>query len=49
MEVIKSIEYDSDQAKILFNNIDANNLKVINITGDSMQGKERLRMETLFI
>lgn len=38
MEVIKSIEYDSDQAKILFNNIDANNLKVINITGDSMQG-----------
>lgn len=38
MEVIKSIEYDSDQAKILFNNIDANNLKVINIIGDSMQG-----------
>ena len=38
MQVIKSIEYDSDQAKILFNNIDANNLKVINITGDSMQG-----------
>lgn len=38
MEVIKSIEYDSDQAKILFNNIDANNLKVINIVGDSMMG-----------
>ena len=38
MQVIKSIEYDSDQAKNLFNNIDANNLKVINITGDSMQG-----------
>lgn len=38
MEVIKLIEYDSEQAKVLFNNIDANNLKVINIAGDSMQG-----------
>ena len=38
VEVIKLIEFDSDQAKILFNNIDANNLKVINIAGDSMQG-----------
>ena len=38
MEVIKLIEYDSEQAKFLFNGIDENNLKVINITGDSMQG-----------
>lgn len=37
-EVIKLIEYDSEQAKILFKGIDANNLKVINISGDSMQG-----------
>ena len=38
MEVIKLIEYDSEQAKILFNGINENNLKVINIAGDSMQG-----------
>ena len=38
MEVIKLIEYDSEQAKVLFKNVDANNLKVINIAGDSMQG-----------
>lgn len=37
-EVIKLIEYDSSQAKMLFNGMDANNLKVINISGDSMQG-----------
>ena len=37
MEVIKLIEYDSEQAKILFNGINENNLKVINIAGDSMQ------------
>lgn len=37
-EVIKLIEYDSEQAKILFKGIDSNNLKVINISGDSMQG-----------
>lgn len=37
-EVIKLIEYDSRQAKMLFNGMDANNLKVINISGDSMQG-----------
>lgn len=37
-EVIKLIEYDSSQAKMLFNGVDANNLKVINISGDSMQG-----------
>ena len=37
-EVIKLIEYDSEQAKLLFKGIDANNLKVINISGDSMQG-----------
>lgn len=38
MEVIKLIEYDSEQAKVLFKGIDVNNLKVINISGDSMQG-----------
>lgn len=38
MEVIKLIEYDSEQAKVLFKNVDANSLKVINIAGDSMQG-----------
>ncbi|MCX8649962.1 helix-turn-helix transcriptional regulator [Gilliamella sp. B2776] len=38
MEVIKLIEYDSEQAKILFKGVDTDNLKVINISGDSMQG-----------
>lgn len=38
MEVIKLIEYDSEQAKTLFKGVDADNLKVINIAGDSMQG-----------
>lgn len=37
-EVIKLIEYDSEQAKTIFKGIDAENLKVINISGDSMQG-----------
>lgn len=37
-EVIKLIEYDNEQAKLLFNGISSNNLKVINISGDSMQG-----------
>lgn len=37
-EVIKLIEYDNEQAKLLFNGISSNNLKVININGDSMQG-----------
>lgn len=37
-EVIKLIEYDTEQAKIIFKGIEANNLKVINISGDSMQG-----------
>lgn len=38
MEVIKLVEYDSEQAKILFKGVNAENLKVINIAGDSMQG-----------
>lgn len=38
MEVIKLIEYDSEQAKTLFKGVNAENLKVINISGDSMQG-----------
>lgn len=38
MEVVKLIEYDSDQAKLLFRGVSAENLKVINISGDSMQG-----------
>ena len=37
-EVIKLIEYDSEQAKTLFKGVNAENLKVINISGDSMQG-----------
>lgn len=37
-EVIKLIEYDSEQAKDLFNGVNTENLKVINILGDSMQG-----------
>lgn len=37
-EVIKLIEYDSEQAKDLFNGVNTENLKVINISGDSMQG-----------
>jgi phage repressor protein C with HTH and peptisase S24 domain len=38
MEVIKLIEYNSDQAKDLFNGVNANDLKLINISGDSMRG-----------
>lgn len=38
IEVIKCIEYDNEQAKTLFNNIPSSNLKVINVSGDSMQG-----------
>ncbi|SCB89363.1 Phage repressor protein C, contains Cro/C1-type HTH and peptisase s24 domains [Gilliamella bombicola] len=38
MEVIKLVEYDSEQAKTLFKGVNANNLKVINVSGDSMQG-----------
>lgn len=37
-EVIKLIEYDSEQAKDLFNGVNTENLKVINISGDSIQG-----------
>ncbi|WP_294833306.1 S24 family peptidase [uncultured Gilliamella sp.] len=37
-EVIKLIEYDSEQARLLFKGASAENLKVINISGDSMQG-----------
>lgn len=37
-QVIKLVEYDSEQAKILFRGVDADNLKIINISGDSMQG-----------
>lgn len=37
-EVIKLIEYDSEQAKTIFKGINSENLKVINISGDSMQG-----------
>ncbi|MCX8618180.1 hypothetical protein J3U42_07230 [Gilliamella sp. B2923] len=37
-EVIKLIEYDSEQAKDLFNGVNTENLKVIIISGDSMQG-----------
>lgn len=37
-EVIKLIEFDRDQAKLLFNGLMSDNLKVININGDSMQG-----------
>lgn len=38
VEVIKCIEYDNEQAKILFNGMPSSNLKVINVSGDSMQG-----------
>lgn len=37
-EVIKLIEYDNEEAKILFNGIPSSNIKVINLKGDSMQG-----------
>lgn len=38
VEVIKCIEYDIEHAKTLFNGIPSNNLKIINVSGDSMQG-----------
>ena len=37
-EIIKCIEYDNEQAKTLFNGMPSNNLKVINVSNDSMQG-----------
>lgn len=37
MEVIKYIEYNSEQAATLFNGINKENIKVISINGDSMQ------------
>ncbi|OCG00616.1 S24 family peptidase [Gilliamella sp. wkB308] len=37
MEMVKLIEYDSEQAKLLFRGVSAENLKVINISGGSMQ------------
>jgi len=37
-QVIKLIEYDSEQAVLLFNGVSASHLKVLNISGDSMQG-----------
>lgn len=36
-EVIKLIEYDENKAKLLFNGLNTNDIKIINITGDSMQ------------
>lgn len=38
MEVIQLIEYNKEQAKTLFNGLMSDNLKVINIRGDSMKG-----------
>lgn len=37
-EVIKLIEYDEYQAKLLFNGIPSSSIKVVNLKGDSMQG-----------
>ncbi|WP_392565830.1 S24 family peptidase [Utexia brackfieldae] len=37
-EVIKLIEYDQEEAKLLFNGLMSSHLKVINLKGDSMQG-----------
>lgn len=38
IEVVRSIEYNSVEAQKLFSGRDQNNIKVINIKGDSMQG-----------
>lgn len=38
IEVVRSIEYNNEQAKTLFCGRNQNNLKIINIKGDSMQG-----------
>ncbi|EDK8481539.1 transcriptional regulator [Salmonella enterica subsp. enterica] len=38
VEVIRSIEYDVDQAKSIFGNIPQRFVKLINVRGDSMQG-----------
>lgn len=37
-EVIRLIEYEKEQAHILFNGIPSDRIKVINLRGDSMQG-----------
>ncbi|RKS87417.1 phage repressor protein C with HTH and peptisase S24 domain [Orbus hercynius] len=36
--VIRSIEYDKEQAKKLFSTLDATTIKIINFAGDTMQG-----------
>ena len=38
VELIKCIEYDNQLAKTLFNGMPSNNLKIINVSNDSMQG-----------
>ncbi|HHK7934425.1 TPA: XRE family transcriptional regulator, partial [Serratia marcescens] len=38
VEVVRSIEYDVDQAKSIFGNIPQRSVKLINVRGDSMQG-----------
>lgn len=38
VELIKCIEYDNQLAKTLFNGMPSNNLKIINVSSDSMQG-----------
>ncbi|ELV2782359.1 helix-turn-helix transcriptional regulator [Enterobacter cloacae] len=38
VEVIRSIEYDVDQAKSIFGNIPQRFVRLINVRGDSMQG-----------
>ncbi|HHA1195443.1 TPA: XRE family transcriptional regulator [Enterobacter kobei] len=38
VEVVRSIEYDIDQAKSIFGNIPQRSVKLINVRGDSMQG-----------
>ncbi|HGN2064529.1 TPA: XRE family transcriptional regulator [Proteus mirabilis] len=38
IDVIHSIEYDTEQAKLLFGSRPANSVKVINVRGDSMSG-----------
>lgn len=37
-EVIKLIEYNVEEARVLFSGISSENIKVINLKGDSMQG-----------
>jgi len=38
VEVIRSIEYEPDQAKLIFGSIPQEMVKLINVRGDSMQG-----------